>query len=259
MVLLNHFGGSAERLSIATGISARSLRAVFHTVDILNKHSPKLHSEEYRAGFARARHSMTDSLRRRVQSARKGKYDAPIVRTPTNVLAPEQSRYKYLAKGRGGKVTEVISKSLWYHYNVEFLSDDQIWHLLYTTFDTFMATGQFNIARYVYLTDADIYPGENGFKDKDYRADAEASEVISMGSRQFPFPEYDSAEDFANDVLDDWGQIQLKGGIRITKLYFAYMQDIAQGEAMEMARRSFEAKKKAKAKRGSKRKGGRQI
>lgn len=243
MALLNHYG-TAENLSAATGIPARSLRAVFTTVELQGKGSRKLESADYVEGFRRARHRMTDHMRRVVQKSKAGAYQAPIIRTPTNVLAPQREKYMVEARGK-----QIILDSHWMHYNVEFMSDDEIWQLLYTAFDTFMATGQFNLARLVFLADSSEYPGEHGFKDRDYRRDAEANEVISMGSRVFPFPEFVSPKEFADFVLDEWMTLVLKGAIRMTKIYFTQDDAIASGSAMRMAQDEFNRIKK-RAKRG---------
>lgn len=236
MVLLNHYG-SAKALASASGLSDRSLRAIYTATELQGKNSPKLSTAEFREGFRRARHRMTDALRRRVQKA--GTYEAPIFRTPVNVLQPEQYQYQYSEIDRSGRLIEVTSKSKWYSYNVEFMTDDEIYSLIYQLFDTFMATGQFNLARFVYWADADIYPGEGGFKNKDYRRDAEKNKVISMGSIPFSFAEADTPAEFAGKVMDEWGVLQLKGAIRMRAIYVTSMADIERGEPLRLARAGY--------------------
>jgi hypothetical protein len=257
-VLLNHYG-SADALASASGIPARSLRAVFTSAILNGKRSRVIESDEYREGFMRARHKMTDQLRRVDKKAQAGKYEAPLMRTKTTLIAPQRHHYTMLHRDYHGKIQTVTSRTAWFHYNVEFLSDDEIWNLLHDAFELFMDTGQFNIARYIFLCDADIYPGESGFVDKDYRADAEANKIISVGSNPFPFPEYTSGSEFANSVMDDWAVNELKGGVRITKIYFASMGYIATSDALKAAKAEFERNKQKRGRNGKQKGKGRGI
>lgn len=244
--LLNHFG-TADALADASGISARSLRAVFQSAVLDGKTSKALESDAYYEGFRRARHRMTDHMRRIVQKSSSGKYEAPIIRTPTTVIEPRRFQAVVTQKDYGGNIRQVLVKSSWQSYRVEFLSDSQIHSLLMELFGLFMDTGQFNVMRYEYLADADVYSGGK-FKDDDLEDARERNEVIKLSTGQFPFVEYYRPDRFADAIMADWYERRIIGGIRMTELFFSSMDDIE--KKMPLARADYR-RYKARKQRGT--------
>jgi hypothetical protein len=251
-ILLNHYG-SADALSEVTGIPARSIRAVFTSAILKGQNSQKLQSDEFRAGFQRARHRMTDHLRRRVENAAKGRYEAPIVRTRNNVIEPEKRSFVVEYRGFDGKLRRTESKSQWFLYKVEFLPEAEIFSIVAQLYDLFMDTGQFNTMRVEYIVKADEYFNGEYIKDRELRNAARQMEYIKLSSQQRSFSEDNNGPDYATAWLSWWRG--LDGGERITDLCFAHFEDIASGTTMREAQRDFKLYKKGKGKRGNKRKG----
>lgn len=260
-VLLNHYG-SAQALSDASGIPARSLRAVFTSAVINGKKSNAINSDVWIKGFQRARRRMTDHNRRVIEKANKGAIHAPIVRTPTNIIEPKRYRGTSILRDYTGKLREMPHKSAWSYYKVEFLSEAEIRQILEDLFAVFMDTGQFNSMRYEYIVEADTY--SNGmFMDKDLRAAAEEMRFIKMSTGQFPFSEYSSPPEFADAVFNGypygWQYLKSQGGVRITGLFFTSFDDIEASEPMMLARLDYNKWKRGKRGKGKKRGDGRGI
>jgi hypothetical protein len=251
--LLNHYG-SAQALADATGIPARSLRAVFTSAVLNGKQSRVLESDAYKQAFRHARHRMTDHMRRSSQAAQRGDYAAPVVRTGTSLIVPEVRRFTIEYVDPRGKIRTTVSKSQWFLYNVEFMSLSEIATIIANLYDVFMDTGQFNTMRMEYIVGADRYFDGQYIHDKTLRNAAREMEYIKLSTGQRSFTENYNGPDYAAAWMAEWKSIP--GAERITTLCFAQFDDIAQGDTMRLAKRDFDKYKKRKGKGGDgKRKG----
>ena len=251
-VLLNHFG-NADDLAAATGLSAKSLRSVF-TVIRQGKHSQKIISAEYKAAFRHARHIMTDRLRRRVIAASRGEYEAPILRTPTNVLQPQRQLLHITEKDTKGRVKVRVENSRWISYFVEHLPEVEIFNIARNLFETFMDTGQFNVFRFDFIAEAEIYSDSRPFRDEGLYQQAKDNDVIKISSQIIPFIEMRGNADYFEDYIrNEWKIYKAKGGVRLVELYFTDMEDLR--PVMQRVKKDYDKLKKQKAKRNGKRKG----
>lgn len=257
-ILANHFQTS-EAMADAMGVSVRSLRAVFKRVMLDGEASPKLESAEYAQAMRRARHRMTDQMRRSVQRAQRGGFSAPIIRTPTSVIVPTERRYQISQVDYSGKLVIRESKSAWTRYHVEFMSDSEIYNLLRELHSLFMDTGQFNSMRYDYLAEADAY-ADGKFRDDNLRSAQKDMEYIKISTSQFVLMEQPHSDDFADYVMRDWHDKIVIGGQRILNLYFANFDDLARSEGLKQSRAEFkrwQAKRRGNGGKGQQRGDGR--
>lgn len=235
--LANHYQ-TAEAFADAMGVSVRSLRAVFRRVMLDGETSPTLESDAYAQAMRRARHRMTDQMRRRVEKAQRGGYSAPIIRTPINVIVPAERRYQVSQIDYSGKLVIRESKSAWTQYHVEFMTDSEIHSLLAQLHSLFMDTGQFNSMRYDYIAEADAY-ADGKFRDDRLRQAQKEMEYIKISSSQFVLMEQPHSDDFADFVMQDWQDKLIASGQRIMNLYFANFDDLARSDGLKQSRAEF--------------------
>ncbi len=250
-VLLNHFG-NADDLAAATGISTKSLRSVF-TVIRQGKNSQKIESPEFKSAFRHARHIMTDRLRRRVISASRGEYEAPILRTPTNILQPQRQLLHITEKDTKGRIKVRVENSRWISYFVEHLPEVEIFNIARNLFEVFMDTGQFNVFRFDFIADAQIYSDNKTFKDEGLYKQAQENDVIKISSRIIPFIEMRGNPDYFEDYIrNEWNIYKTSGAIRIVELYFTDMEDLR--PVMLKVKKDYDRLKSQKVKRNGKQK-----
>lgn len=236
-LLSNHFRTS-EALADATGLSVASIRQIFRATVLDGKRSPTLESDRYAQAMRRARHRMTDQTRRALERIQRQGSPAPPVRTPASVIIPTERRYTIAQRDYTGTMRVRESKSAWVQYHVEFLSDSQIHAMLMELHSLFMDTGQFTSFRFDYLAEADAY-ADGKFRDDQLRTAQRQMEFIKISSMQYPMLEWPRSDDFADEVMRDWFELQQKGGSRILNLYFAYFSDIGESDGLQQSRKIF--------------------
>lgn len=145
-ILANFYGG-IQGLSNATGIKAASLRQTLAATN-----SRRLNDPDYVRAIQKARHGMTDKIRRMDAKLQTGAYKGPLIKLDNTRIEPVVP--KKLIKVRG---VESEVDSYWTKYYVENIPRYDQFQIAIQIILKSQYSGEFNIFRFEYLTASDEY------------------------------------------------------------------------------------------------------
>lgn len=255
-ILANHFS-DAQDFQRASGLPEKTVRRMYRLLRL--DHQPSSYdwrelkslfqnSDAVADGISKARKEMTHDLRQVESVAKKGQYVAPVGRSGTTKLEPFQYRIE-------GPAYNFVSK--WVGYHVEYLPENEIFRQIEGFFNLFSDTGQYNVFRFEYIAHADIYleeqnrpyRGAQTFKDKELHKQYLQSDIVKLSIHTLRIPDFNGDVNlFMQGVRDQWHKAKVKGGIRITDIYFANFDELR--EVMREIRSDRQAMRKRKGPKG---------
>lgn len=204
-VLANFFPNLYE-LSLALDLPIASIRTTLHNI-AAGKNVRVTDSPKYIEAMRRARHRMTDRVRRIDKKLAAGGFEAPVIKYRGGVIVPYRPTVfiEYANKGKGKEV-----QSFWVHYRVEHLPYEEQREIARILFDWSVETGQFNDFRFEYLARADHYRETSHrprrtFKDRGLQSQALDTNYVRLSTTHTPLLEISPSEnsDEFLDFIDD--------------------------------------------------------